>query len=86
MYDFNGIGIKTTEDLQEALEIEMSPNDFVVQFKGMVNRWGFESALESLASTLCGDGEEIKPLLKFKKRYIADNSNDKMTDYHLEDI
>lgn len=86
MYDFNGIGIKTTEDLQEALEIETTAETFVWQFQGMVDRWGLKSATESLAAALCGDEADIRPLLKFKKRYVADNPNDKMSDYHLEDV
>lgn len=72
MFDFNSIGIKTTEDLQEALLIKHSARSFVGQVKGMIERWGLESTLNKLGAALCGVEDDlfpIKPLLHFTHEF-----------------
>lgn len=76
MLDFNGIGIKSPDDLQEALQIETSSDQFIQQFMSMVDRWGLEGALFPL-----------EPIVKFKKRMVPNGpENDPWEDYKLEDI
>jgi hypothetical protein len=80
MFDFNGVGIKSAEDLQEALQIETCSKSFVAQVTGMVERWGLESTLSMLGTALCGTSDKddlwpLKPLLKFKFRSTYDPKN-----------
>ena len=85
MFDFNDIGIKGPEDLQEALQVEMTPEMFKNQFTWMVERWGLDSCLSMLGHALFGN-EELKGLIKPNKRFVPYNPKDPGTEYYLEDI
>jgi hypothetical protein len=87
MLDFNDIGIKGPDDLQEALQVKMSPESFKMQFMWMVDRWGLEDSLDMLAVALVGDAHgDIKGLIEPTKHFVAYNPKDPGTDYYLEDI
>lgn len=86
MFDFNDIGIKSPEDLQEALSIVTSAESFKQQFLGMVDRWGLDNALDTLGMALCGD-DELKPLINFTKKMVpAGPTNDPWESYDLVDL
>ena len=79
MLDFNTVGIKSTEDLREALMIKHTSRAFAVQVKAMVDRWGLDTALEMLGSALCGTDDPdfpTDPLLGFKEELVIENPND----------
>lgn len=90
MLDFNGIGIKGSEDLQEALLIETSAESFVDQFQWMVKRWGLDQSLLMLGRALFGAYDPVfpmQPIIKFKKRMVpAGPPDDPWADYNIEDI
>ena len=75
MLDVNTIDIKSSEDLQEALSIKHSANEFEGNFKAMVDRWGLDNSVSMLAQALCGTGS-LKPMLKFTKKLVVDNPDD----------
>lgn len=85
MFDFNGISIKSPEDIQEALKIETSPENFKDQFTWMVERWGMESCLIMLGHALFGN-EDLEGLIKPTQRFVKDNPDYPGSDYHLEEI
>lgn len=76
MLDFNTVGIKSTEDLQEALQIEHSAYEFEFQVEGMVQRWGAKSTIKMLSVALCGDDGDLRPIIQFKEQLIVDNLDD----------
>ena len=91
MFDFNGVSIKGSDDLQKALLIKMEKKSFVDQFQWMVNRWGLESCLGMLFSAIYGAGtpgeyDHIEPLVKFKFKIEFDNYEDPGDDGHLVPI
>ena len=86
MLDFNGIGIKSSEDLQEALTIEHSADQFCWQFQAMIDRWGLKNATQMLAIALCGNDSGTKPLIKFTQRYVTDDPGDMYEEPRLEKI
>ena len=88
MFEFNGVGIKCAEDMQEALQIETHRDHFVNKMKAMIERDGLDSALGMLGEALCGRTDEplkTQPLLKFKKRYVR-IPGDPDHNYELVDI
>jgi hypothetical protein len=80
MLDFNTVGIKGTDDLQEALQIEHSARAFEIQVMGMIDRWGIEDTLRMLGVALCGNGEDLKPIILFKERLVINNPQDPWDD------
>lgn len=86
MLDFNGIGIKSSEDLQEALLIRHNSDQFCWQFQAMVDRWGLKNATQMLAMALCGNASDVRPLIKFTKEYVIDDPANMWEEPRLEDI
>lgn len=83
--EFNSYTIKSPQDLQDALQVEQDWQDFVWQFKSMVDRWGLESATSMLAQALFGSEEfGYKPLIKATHRYFCDPND--YNDYWVEPI
>ena len=71
MLDLNMVSIKSSEDLQEALLVRHDAHTFVQNMNAMIDRWGLQDSLEMLGYALCGDTDDVKPLLKFE-RYIEE--------------
>jgi len=92
MFDFNSISIKTTPDLQRALQVEHSNDQFVYQVESMIERWGIKDTLRMLGSALCGNETipaepgQVPGILQFKERCVIDNPHDPCDDGHLVPI
>ena len=80
MLDFNTVGIKGCDDLQDALQIEHSAKAFKNQVEGMIQRWGINGTLEMLSVALCGNSDDLKPIIRFKWRLKYKNYCDPWDD------
>lgn len=80
MFDFNGVGIKSSKDLQKALKIEMAPESFANQMIWMIDRWGLESCLRMLGYALFGENKDsidpFPPLYHFTHKFIEDGNDE----------
>lgn len=85
MFDFNMVSQKTTEDFQEALQVEHNVDTFKQNMNFYIEKYGLDSCLNLLGYALLGNAESgLKPLIKFNQRIIDDS--DPYNEGHLVPI